>query len=121
MNILFWVFQILLAAHTIMGAIWKFFNSEQFVPSLKAIPHIIWQSLSIIEILCGLALIIPLFAKKLGLLVPIAALVIAAEMIIFCVLFLFSGDTDFSHVIYWLVVAIISGFIAYGRLKIRPI
>ena len=51
MNILLWVLQILLALHTAIGAVWKFFNSEQTVPSLKAIPHGVWLSLSVIEIL----------------------------------------------------------------------
>ena len=46
MNILLWVLQILLALHTAMGAVWKFSNSEQTVPSLKAIPHGAWLTLS---------------------------------------------------------------------------
>jgi hypothetical protein len=31
MNILLWILQILLALHTIVGAVWKFLNSEQTV------------------------------------------------------------------------------------------
>lgn len=42
MNILLWVLQILLALHTVIGAVWKFSNSEQTVRSLNAIPHGVW-------------------------------------------------------------------------------
>ena len=59
MNILLWVLQILLALHTFIGAVWKFSNSEQTVPSLNAIPHVVWLAMGIIEILCSLGLILP--------------------------------------------------------------
>jgi len=121
MNILLWVLQILLALHTTIGAIWKFSNSEQTVASLKAIPHGVWQLLSIAEILCALALIIPAIAKKWGFLAPIAATVIALEMLFFCIFHLASAETDSSPMIYWLVVAAICSFIAYGRFKLKPL
>ena len=92
MNILLWVLQILLALHTAIGALWKFFNSEQTVPSLKAIPHGVWLSLSVIEILCGLALVLPALSQPLAILAPIAAVVIAAEMLLFCGLHIYSGE-----------------------------
>ena len=38
MNILLWILQILLALHTAVGAIWKFSNPAQNLPSLSAIP-----------------------------------------------------------------------------------
>ncbi len=121
MNILLWVLQILLAFHTIMGAIWKFSNSEQTVTSLNAIPHKVWMAMSIIEILCSLGLILALFNKSLGKLIPIAAVCIAAEMLLFCGLNIFSGDANYGHIIYWLVVAAICSFIAYGRLVLKPL
>ena len=73
MNILLWVFQVLLALHTVMGAAWKLSNSEQSVASLSAIPHGVWLALSCIEILCALGLIVPAVSKPLGILAPIAA------------------------------------------------
>ena len=50
MNIVLWIFQILLALHTVAGAVWKFTNSEQSVGSLKAIPHSVWMGLSVFEL-----------------------------------------------------------------------
>jgi hypothetical protein len=120
MNILLWVLQILLALHTIMGAIWKFSNSEQTVASLKAIPHGVWLAMCIIELLCSLGLIIPALNKHLGIMAPIAATCIAMEMLLFSGLFIYSGDANYSQLIYWLVVAAICAFIAYGRFVLKP-
>lgn len=120
MNIFLWVLQILLSLHTVMGAIWKFSNSEQTVPSLHAIPHGVWLGMSVIELLCSLALILPAFNKRLGILAPIAAACIAVEMLFFCSVHIYSGDANYSPMIYWLVVAVICAFISYGRFVLKP-
>jgi hypothetical protein len=121
MNIFLWVLQVLLAIHTVIGAVWKFSNSEQTVSSLSAIPHGAWLALSVIELLCSLALILPAFQKRLAMLAPVAATCIAAEMLLFCVLNFLSNSTNIGNVIYWLVVAAISGFVAYGRFALKPL
>jgi hypothetical protein len=119
-NIFLWALQILLALHTAMGAVWKFSNSEQTIPSLKAIPHGVWLALSLLELLCSLGLILPVFDKRLGALAPIAAACIAAEMLIFSGLHLYSREPKHGPMIYWLVVAAVGAFIAYGRLSLKP-
>lgn len=121
MNILLWILQIALALHTLMGAAWKFSNSEQAVPSLEAIPHGLWLSLAVIEILCSVCLVLPAFKKRFGNLVPLAAAFIVVEMLLFCVVHSLSGKGNISQVIYWLVVAVLSTFIAYGRFRLKPI
>lgn len=121
MNILLWVLQILLALHTLLGAVWKFSNSEQTVPSLKAIPHGVWLSMSAVELLCSLALIVPAFNKSLAILVPIAAACIAVEMLFFSGVHIYSGDTNYGHLMYWLVVAAVCALIAYGRFVLQPL
>lgn len=121
MNILLWALQILLALHTAVGAVWKFSHSEQTVPPLKAIPHELWLVMAVIELLCSLGLVLPALAGPAAVLVPIAAACIAAEMLLFCALQIRSGDADYGHMAYWLVVAGVCGFIAYGRLALRPL
>lgn len=121
MNILLWVLQIALALHTAIGAVWKFSNPEQTVPSLNAIPHGAWLGMAVIELLCSLGLIVPAFYKPLAILVPIAALCIAAEMLLFSGLHISSGAANHGPMIYWLVVAAICAFIAYGRLALKPL
>jgi hypothetical protein len=121
MNILLWVLQILLALHTTMGAVWKFSHSEQTVPSLKSIPHGVWLAMSVVELLFSFALILPALHKPLAILAPIAAACIAAEMLLFCAVHVYSGNAAYSPMIYWLVVAAICTFIAYGRFVLKPL
>jgi hypothetical protein len=121
MSILLWVLQVLLALHTVMGAVWKFSNSEQSVPSLAALPHGVWVTLSVFEIFCAVGLVLPAIGKSLGFLVPLAAAGILAEMLLFTFVNLSSGSTKHSEIIYWLIVAGFCAFIAYGRLAIRPL
>lgn len=120
MNILLWVLQVLLALHTVAGAMWKLFNSEQTVPSLQAIPHGGWLALSAFEVLCGVGLILPAFNKRLGIVAAVAALGVAAEMLLFSGLHIASRSADLGEVIYWLVVAAVCVFIAYGRFTLKP-
>jgi xanthine/uracil/vitamin C permease (AzgA family) len=120
MNIGLWVLQILLALHTAIGALWKFSNAEQAVPSLKAIPHSVWLGMSAVELLCSLALILPALNKPLAMLAPVAAACIAAEMLLFSGLHIYSGVANHGPMIYWLVVAAICAFIAYGRFVLEP-
>ena len=120
MNILLWVLQVLLAAHTAIGAVWKFSHSEQAVPSLNAIPHGVWLALSLFELLCSVGLVLPALYKPLAILAPIAAVCIAAEMLLFCGVHFLSGDANYGPMIYWLVVAAVCVFIAYGRFVLDP-
>jgi hypothetical protein len=119
MNIVLWVLQGLLALHTAMGAVWKFSNSEQTVPSLKALPHGVWIGLAGFELLCAFGLILPAFNKRLKMAAPLAAIGIAAEMILFCAVHLRSGEGTTGELIYWLVVAGFCAFVAYGRYRPR--
>jgi DoxX-like family len=121
MNIFSWVLQILLALHTVIGAVWKFSKSaEQTMPSLKSIPNSVWMGMSVLELLCALALILPLFSKPLAFLAPIGAICIAAEMLLFSGVHLSAGEASYGPIIYWLVVAAICAFIAYGRFVLKP-
>jgi hypothetical protein len=103
-----------------MGAAWKLSHSEQAVPSLRAIPHVVWLSLIGIELLCSVGLLLPAFQKRFRAAAPIAATCIAGEMLIFCALHLRSGEAKHGQMIYWLVVAAVCAFIAYGRFVLKP-
>ena len=116
MDTLLWVLQGLLAAHTLIGALWKLSNSEQHVPSLRALPHRVWQALSAVEVLLAVALVLPALVPSTAALAPTAALGVSAEMLLFCGVHLGSGADEHGEMVYWLVVAALSAFIAIGRL-----
>ncbi len=121
MNIALWVLQVLLALHTAMGAVWKFSNPEQAVPSLAIIPHAAWLGLGVVELLCSAVLLLPGLIKPLAKAVPWAAGFIVAEMLLYTVLHLASGATEYGSVAYWLVVAALCAFVAYGRRVLKPL
>ena len=114
MNIVLWVLQILLALHTVMGAVWKFSHSEQTVPSLGTIPRGVWRGMSVFELICALGLVLTIYGP-LAILAPIGAVGIALEMLFLCSVHLRSGATRYGQLIYWLVVAALCAFVAYGR------
>lgn len=121
MNVLLWVLQALLALHTVMGAVWKLSNSEQAVPSLSAIPHGVWLGLIVVELLCSAGLVLPALSGRFASLAPIAAACIAVEMLLFCGVHLASGDASHGQMVYWLVVAAVCAFVAFGRLSLKPL
>ena len=121
MNVVLWFFQILLALHTAVGAAWKTSNSERSMPSLAAIPHGVWLGMAVVELLCAVALVGPAVDKRLAILVPIGAAVVAVEMFFFAGVHLTSGATSAGPVIYWVAVAAACAFVIYGRLVLVPI
>jgi hypothetical protein len=121
MNIFLWVLQIFLALHTVIGAVWKFSNPEQTVPSLEAIPHGVWLAMGVVELFLSVGLILPALYKPLAILAQIAAICIAAEMLLFSGVHIYSGDANYGPMIYWLVVAVICAFVAYGRFVLEPL
>jgi hypothetical protein len=56
-----------------------------------------------------------------GILAPIAAICVAAEMLLMSGVHLSSGNPNHGQMIYWLVVAALCAFLAYGRLVLAPI
>jgi hypothetical protein len=69
----------------------------------------------------SLGLVIPALNKRLAMLALIAAVCIAAEMLLFSGLHIYSGDANYGPMIYWLVVAAICALIAYGRFVLKPL
>lgn len=122
MNILLWVLQVVLAFHTVTGAYWKFSHTAaQTMPALGVIPQPVWLLMSVVEIAISFVLVAPALNKRFTRFVPFAAGAIVAEMLLFCALYLASGNTDFGPLMYWLVVAAISFIVAYGRMRKQPV
>lgn len=61
----------------------------------------------------------PIFYKPAAFLVPVATIVITAEMLAFCGVHLASRERSSGPMIYWLIVAAVCAFIAYGRFVLK--
>lgn len=79
------------------------------------------MAMSVVEILCSVGLLLPIVFKPASSLAPASAALIAVEMLAFCAVHLMSGDTNHGPMVYWIVVAVICSFIAYGRSVLTPI
>jgi hypothetical protein len=115
MNIVLRVLQVVLGLHTLTGAVWKASNAESRVPSLAALPHAVWLGLGVVEVACAFALMVSGLVASAGRWVPAAAGFVVAEMLLFTAVHTASGSTEQSQVVYWLVVAGLSAFVALGR------
>ena len=116
MSVVLWILQILFALHTAMGGVWKFTNPvATSAPSLVAIPTGAWMALGVLDLLAAVGLLLPLFNKSWTSLAVIAALYVLAEMILFIVVQLASGFGVDYHIGYWIVVAVVSVIIVWGR------
>ena len=120
-NIILWTLQILLALHTLIGAGWKTMNAAQSLPSLAATPQSVWIALIGVEVLCAIGLVIPALLPALGFFVPVAAIGIALEMLVFCGVHLQSGIGQPGEIAYWLGVVLVCALIVAGRTRIAPL
>ena len=121
MNILLWVLQAFLALMCLGGGTFKIFEIDELqatVNAMRQLPHALWAVMGAVEILGGLLLILPGLLGKQTQLTPIAAALIAVQSLLISALYAVYGDS--APLPYAVVMAILAGVIAYGRLKLRP-
>ncbi|MFO0582630.1 MAG: hypothetical protein U0229_10175 [Anaeromyxobacter sp.] len=120
MDVFLKVVQVLLALHTAMGAAWKFTTPVTAVPSLAALTQGGWVGLGVVELLLAVGLVLPGRSPALARAAPLAAAGVAAEMLLFVAVSVASGAAHAGELGYWLVVAAICGFVAWGRVHRAP-
>ncbi len=103
MNILLWVLQVLAALVYGASGVMKVFMFDKVsegVPSFGALPREAWMTLGILELVCTVGLIVPAAFHRKPALTVLAATVLAIA----------SG-----------VLGLLTAFIAYGRMVLKPI
>ena len=121
MNILLWILQVLMAALFIFAGVMKFIIPVQKMTEGMKIPMPGWLLLfiGVVEILGGLGLLLPGIFKIKPILTPLAAIGLTIIMIGAVAITIMGGDA--SQAITPFIVGILCAFIAYGRLRLRPI
>jgi len=108
MNILLWVFQILLALWNIIGGIYTISNYEQLKsPLANDLPKSVWVGIGVLQVVFAVGLVLPK-------LTPIAAIYLAANALLGCALF--AKYAGFPGILWGVVPAISAAFVAYGRM-----
>jgi hypothetical protein len=120
MNILLWALQIVLAFLCLAGGSYKILHIDQLqgLASIRALPQGAWAFVGALECLGGVGLILPGVIKVLPVLTPAAAAAVAVESVLISAWYIYHGD--FSPMYFTAVMAILAGFITYGRFARRP-
>jgi hypothetical protein len=122
MNILLWVLQVLAALLYGSSGVMKAFMFDkisQDVPSFGALPREAWMTLGILELVCTVGLIVPAAFHWQPPLTILAATVLAVESLVFV-----GVHVKYREVMPMIlsgVLGLLTSFIAYGRMVLRPI
>ncbi len=115
MNILLWVLQILLGFYYLMGANFLAFKAP--APWLKLLPKSGWMALGLLQAFFALGLVLPGAVGIMPKLTAYAAVGVATETILVAVVL----TKPKPQGLLWVVIpAVLSLFVAYGRLVLVP-
>lgn len=122
MNTLLWILQVIAALLYGSSGVMKVFLFDKVsadVPSFGALPRKAWMTLGVVELVCTVGLIVPDAFHWLPPLTVVAATVLAAESLVF--IWVHVRYREISPMILSGVLGLLTAFIAYGRLVLRPI
>jgi hypothetical protein len=113
MNIFLWVLQVLLGLYYLMGGSWMLKN----IPAawLKILPKPVWTAIGLLQILLALGLVLPGLLGKAQF-IPIAAIGLAVETLFVALL----TKPKFKGLLWVVIPALLSLFVAYGRSAVCP-
>jgi hypothetical protein len=121
MNILLWVLQVLAALLYGSSGVMKVFMFDKIshdVPSFGALPREAWKTLGLLELVCTVGIIVPALLHWHPPLTILAALILAAESLIFIGVHI--KYRELSSTILSGVLGFVMTFIAYGRFALNP-
>ena len=114
MNILLWILQILLTLWNVVGGFYTVFNYETLKgPWANNLPKSAWVIICVLQILFALGLVLPGLVGVYPKLTSVAAIYLAANALLGCVLF--AQYAGFPGLLWGVVPALLAAFIAYAR------
>jgi hypothetical protein len=123
MNVLLWIIQAVLALLCLSGGAYKAFKFDELANQMRALSHGGWRALGVLEIVCGILLIVPVAAKWMPVVTPLAAAVLALETLALSGLYArYSLKLTAANPLVWSVaMALMAAFVAYGRYTLSPL
>jgi hypothetical protein len=121
MNILLWVLQALAALLYGSSGLMKVFMFDKIshdVPSFGALPREAWKTLGLVELVCTIGLIVPALLHWHPPLTIVAALILAAESLVFIGVHI--KYRELSSTILSAALGLLMAFVAYGRFALNP-
>ena len=124
MNIVLWVFQIVLALLCLAGGAYKLFAFEELarMPATAALSRGTWGAIGVFEMVCGVLLIVPAAMKWMPTLTPLAAAALVLERLALAALYAqHSPQLAATNPLVWVAaMALMAAFVAYGRHTLKP-
>ena len=123
MNVLLWMLQAALALLCLAGGAYKAFKFAEVAQHMRALSHGGWRALGVLEMVCGILLIIPAAAQWMPVLTPLAAAALALECLVLSALYSrYSLKLTAANPLIWSVgMGLVAAFVAYGRYALRPL
>ena len=125
MNVLLWIFQVVVALLSFAGGAYKVFMFDQIatVPAMAALTRGGSAAAGVLEMVCAVLLIVPAIAKWNPVLTPLAAVVLALESLGLAILYArYSLELTATNPLpYVVVIGVLAAVVAYGRYSLRPI
>src|SRR5262245_18122216 len=123
MNILLWVLQIALALLCLSGGAYKVFKFDELANQMPALSRGGWRALGLIEMLCGILLVVPAAANWMPIMTPLAAAALALETLALAGVYArYSLKLTAGNPLVWSVMmGLMAAFVAYGRYALRPL
>jgi hypothetical protein len=118
MNIFLWIIQGVAALLYVPGGAYKIFKTDQMPGFTRRIPRGVWQAIGLLELVGGIALILPGSLVGLPNLNGIAAMVLALETVAIAAFYgRQSTRMMAANPFFWAVIqAVLAIIVAYGRL-----
>ena len=122
MNILLWLLQIALALLCLSGGAYKAFKFDELANYMRALPRGGWRALGVLEMLCGILLVVPAATNWMPVLTPLAAAVLALESLGLTGLYArYSLKLAATNPLVWSVgMGVLAAFVAVGRYALIP-
>ena len=123
MNILLWALQIVLAFLCLAGGAYKAFKFDELASYMRALPRGGWRALGVLEMVCGILLVVPAAANWMPVLTALAAAVLALESAALAALYArYSLKLAATNPLVWSVaMGLVAVFVAYGRYALSPL
>jgi hypothetical protein len=122
MNVLLWVLQVALAFLYLSGGAYKIFSFDELASRMVALPRGGWAALGVLEMVCGVLLIVPAAAKWMPVLTPLATAVLAVETLALAAVYArYSLQLTVTNPLVWAAtMGLLVAFVAYERYALTP-
>src|SRR5262245_2686902 len=116
MNILLWVLQVVLAVLCLAGGAYKTFKVDDMTRRVREVSAGGWRALGVVEMLCGVLVVVPATAPYGAALLALEALVLSGLYARHSLRLVAANPLPWS-----LATALLAAFVAYGRYALTPL